>query len=172
MHLNQETYTKHYIVEALFKLMHQKDYALINVTDITKKAGVGRASFYRYFKTKEDVLIYYFDYNKTLFIDEQKYIPRCKEDYFEIIQFVFKTLKEHKEPFKLLHKAHLEFLYLEYLNKNFITMFQQNDYPNDYSPLGYAGMLFNISLRWIEEDCVTPVQEISKTVLNLIFQEK
>ncbi|MDE5867411.1 MAG: TetR/AcrR family transcriptional regulator, partial [Anaeroplasmataceae bacterium] len=78
MNTSSENYTKYYIVEALFKLMHIKEYHQINVTDITKKAGVGRATFYRYFKTKEDILIYYFDYNKTLFSNEQKFIPRCK----------------------------------------------------------------------------------------------
>lgn len=173
MNTSPENYTKYYIVEALFKLMHIKEYHQINVTDITKKAGVGRATFYRYFKTKEDVLIYYFDYNKTLFSNEQKFIPRCKEDYLHIIKNVFIKLKENQEPFKLLLKSHLEFLYLDYLNTNFISLFQDNQYSsNSYSSLGYAGMLFNISLKWVQDNCETPVNEIALAVLNIIFQEK
>lgn len=58
-----EEYTRHYIVQALFKLMQEYSYEKINVTDIVQKAGVGRATFYRYFKSKEDVITFYFDHN-------------------------------------------------------------------------------------------------------------
>lgn len=170
MPIQSENYTKHYIMEALFRLMKDHDYHLINVTDITRKAGVGRATFYRYFKTKEDVLIYYFDYHKNLFTDEQKFIPRCKEDYLVIIKNVFFKLKEHQEAFRLLLKAHLEFLYLNYLNTNFNMLFQNNLYPDGYYALGYAGLLFNISIQWVKNNCQTPVEEVAQTVLNLIFQ--
>lgn len=60
MQYDQEDYTKFYIVQALFKLMKEYNYDKISVTDIVKKAGVGRATFYRYFKSKEDVILYYF----------------------------------------------------------------------------------------------------------------
>lgn len=83
--MNQEYYTKHYIVTALFKLMHTTEYSAISISDITSKAGVGRATFYRHFKTKEDVILYWFNLNKDIFENRQKFIPRCKEDYREII---------------------------------------------------------------------------------------
>ena len=39
----QETdYTRHYIAEALLKLMKAKDFRDITVTEIVKRAGVGR----------------------------------------------------------------------------------------------------------------------------------
>lgn len=38
-----EVYSKHYIVQALFKLMGAYEYDKISVTDIANKAGVGRA---------------------------------------------------------------------------------------------------------------------------------
>ena len=62
-----EEYTRHYIVEALFRLMNEYEYEKIAVTDIAKKAGVGRATFYRYFKSKEDVIAFYFEHNKKIF---------------------------------------------------------------------------------------------------------
>ena len=53
MPVQQEEYSRWYIVQALFKLMNEYSYEKINVTDIVAKAGVGRATFYRYFKNKE-----------------------------------------------------------------------------------------------------------------------
>ena len=35
-----EDYTRHYIVTALFKLMHEYEYEKIAVTDIARKAGM------------------------------------------------------------------------------------------------------------------------------------
>ena len=73
-----EEYTRHYIVQALFKLMNEYVYEKISVTDIAVKAGVGRATFYRYFKSKEDVINFYFEHNTKQFVFAQRYIPRFK----------------------------------------------------------------------------------------------
>lgn len=44
------------ITQALLELMKVKDFSSITVTDLTKRAGVGRVSFYRNFESKEDVI--------------------------------------------------------------------------------------------------------------------
>ena len=49
-----EEYSRYYIVEALFRLMSANEYDKIKVTDIVAKAGVGRVTFYRYFKKKDN----------------------------------------------------------------------------------------------------------------------
>ncbi len=53
MEYAQEEYTRHYIITALFKLMSDYDYSEISVTDIAKKAGVGRALFIDILKRKK-----------------------------------------------------------------------------------------------------------------------
>lgn len=117
MEYSPDEYTRHYIVTALFKLMHEYEYEKIKVTDIVAKAGVGRATFYRYFKSKEDVIIYYFERHTREFVFEQRIIPRGKEDHIKIAFDTLTMFKQNKEPFKLLQKAHLTDLYLDYLNK-------------------------------------------------------
>ena len=88
MEYTPDEYTRYYIVQALFKLMNEYRFEEISVSDLARKAGVGRATFYRYFKRKEDVLIYYFDHNVMTFRAEQRYFPQCKEDYAGIISDV------------------------------------------------------------------------------------
>lgn len=46
----------HYIQEALLQLIQQKEYEKITITDIAKRAGVTRISFYRNFESKDDIL--------------------------------------------------------------------------------------------------------------------
>ncbi len=166
----QEDYTKYYIVQALFKLMGEYEYEKINVTDIAKKAGVGRATFYRYFKRKEDVLVYYMDRNRQNFIFSQRYYPRCREDYLALVKNVFELFRENKEPIKLMRRARLEYIYLDFLNKNFADMFCE-EYPeqNGYAPYLYAGMLFNVSMAWLDGDCAGSADDLAEVVVNAIY---
>lgn len=167
MEYKSNDYTKHYIVEALFKLMHEYEYEKINVKDIAYKAGVGRATFYRYFKNKEEVIEYYFNHNTNEFISEQKYIPRCKEDYVEIVTDVFERLQKNKECFYLLRKAHLEYLYLDFLNKKMVENFHDNyKDKNPYQPYLYAGMIFNISMAYLDRGCSDSIMSIANLLID------
>lgn len=165
-----EEYTRFYIVQALFKLMDSYEYEKISVTDIAEKAGVGRATFYRYFKRKEDVLVYYLEHNAKNFVFGQRFYPRCKEDYVKLVKDVFTMFKENKGPLQLIKNARLEYVYLDYLNKNFKATFE-SEYPdkNFYTPYLYAGMLFNVSMAWLENDCKEPIENLAKTVVDAIY---
>ena len=170
MEYSQSDYMKHYIIEALFKLMAKQDYNSVTITDIAKKAGVGRATFYRYFKSKEEIINYYFEKNKTDFQSLINFRPRCAEDHREIITRIMKTLYTNREQFKLLRKAHLEYLYLDYLNKNFIGFFSENlSEDNIYNALTYAGALYNVSMHWVKNNCETPVEHVIQALFNNCF---
>lgn len=167
-----EEYSRFYIVQALFKLMHEYEYEKISVTDITNKAGVGRATFYRYFKRKEDVILYYFEHNTKGFMYEQRFYPRCKADYVAIVTNVLTLFQQQKEPFKLIRKARLEYIYLDYLNANFIATFERDNFPaGKFQPYLYSGMLFNVSMAWLENDCAEPVAELAESIVNAIYFE-
>jgi AcrR family transcriptional regulator len=51
--------TRSYIFEALMGLLDKKPYNKIAISDITKKAGIARQTFYRNYNNKDDVI---FDY--------------------------------------------------------------------------------------------------------------
>lgn len=165
-----EEYTRYYIVQALFKLMSEYEFERISVTDIAQKAGVGRATFYRYFKRKEDVLIYYLEHNTKEFVFNHRFYPRCKEDYILTVKSVLTMFKQQKEPFKLIKKARLEYIYLDYLNKNFLKTFA-DDYPekNVYAPYLYAGMLFNVSMAWLDNDFTESVETLANIIVDAIY---
>ena len=52
---------KRALVEALFRLMSQKDFSDITITELIRDAKVARATFYRNFYTKEDIVKYFLD---------------------------------------------------------------------------------------------------------------
>lgn len=172
MEYSPDEYTRHYIVTALFKLMHEYEYEKIKVTDIVAKAGVGRATFYRYFKSKEDVIIYYFVRSTREFVSGQRIFPRCKEDHVVIATDTLTMFKQNKEPLKLLKRAHLTDLYLDYLNKRFAQNFERdNNDKNRYLPYLYAGMLYNVSMKWLEDDCKEDAQTLAAMIVEAIYDK-
>lgn len=54
----QETnQTKKWIMEALLMLLTKKEYQDITISQIADKANLGRRTFYRYFQTKDHVMM-------------------------------------------------------------------------------------------------------------------
>ena len=49
-------YTREWTFEALYKLLENNEYDKIKITDIITKAGISRATFYRNFSTKDDIV--------------------------------------------------------------------------------------------------------------------
>lgn len=66
--------SKEWLVKALQILMKTKNYSDITIKELAQKAGVDRKTFYRDFKSKEDVLRFYLD--RTC----QDYIARLNKE--------------------------------------------------------------------------------------------
>ncbi len=170
MQISPESYSRSYLVQALFRLMEEHEYGEISVSDICRKAGVGRATFYRYFKRKKDVLVYYFDRNAEEFRLSQRYYPRCREDYILLVSDILKRFKANMTPLRLIRRAHLEYLYLDYLNGTFLAMFAE-EFPDKhrYLPYLYAGMLFNFSMAWLDDGCPGEIAEMAGLFVDAIY---
>ena len=56
-----------------------------------------------------------FEHNTKEFIFTQRFFPRCKSDYIQIVENVLTMFKQNKEPLKLLRKARLDYIYKEYI---------------------------------------------------------
>ncbi len=71
-----------------------------------------------------------------------------------------------------MRKARLEYIYLDYLNKNFKLKFE-NEYEltNVYQPYLYAGMLFNVSMAWLDNDCKEDIDTLAETIVSAIYFE-
>ena len=111
-----EEYTRHYIVQALFRLMAEYEYDKISVKDIAAKAGVGRATFYRHFKRKEDVILYYFERSAREYVSTRHIYPRCREDYVDEVTRILGVFRDNKKQFALLERARLTYIYLDFLH--------------------------------------------------------
>ena len=114
---------KNYISTALLLLMEQNDYQSITVTDIAKKAGVSRMTYYRTYSSKEDILIQYFNNIANDFISEIKSNPNIT--LYQLAVHFFTFFREHGNLIPTLKKANL----LELVFQNFVDNLK-NFYTN------------------------------------------
>ena len=162
--------TKKTVTESLFELMKIKDFDAVTMTEIAEKSGYGRATVYRYFQTKEEMLKYYFAGNQTMFSDIGLLKLESEDDYYEVIFKVFSAVKNRKEDIKLFMKANIESLYLDWLNKAMVENFRQNNYSeSEYAAYYFAGSLFNVSMQWVRNDCDISVKRLSDIYFDKLF---
>lgn len=154
---NTETHIEH----ALFGLMNERDYRQIGVTDIAEAAGIGRATFYRYFKRKEEVIAAYFTRNAEAFGLQN--CPKCKEDHSQIVRAVLETVYAEKERFALIKQAHLEYLFLDFLNRQTGEACKDTDDEHtSFEAHLFAGALFNVCMVWLDGGCAEPLDEVAR----------
>lgn len=161
-HNETSDFTKRCITDALFYLMQHKPYEKITITEIAQRAGVGRVTYYRHFSSKDDIIDQYFRMQardkRALFHT----LPRTQDDCYEIIFSLFTQLKEKKRLMQLIQQAHLEHLYLQFLNEAMVENFQRHQKKSSgYAPYYYAGCLFNISMEWVRRDCCDSVKQVA-----------
>lgn len=165
-------FTKDCVARALFLLLEKQPYEKISISDIAKKAGIGRATFYRHFMTKEDVVRYYFEMETRDFMESASQVPNDTDDYYENIFTAFSQLKREKRAFQCLLAAHMEAFYFDYMNKMMAAAFSQEVQSEfRYLPYHYAGSLCNLSLEWVRRDCKESVKTMADEYVKLLFPD-
>ncbi|MBW9212048.1 MULTISPECIES: TetR/AcrR family transcriptional regulator [Terrabacteria group] len=131
------------ITEALFRLMHNKDFEKIKIKEITDLAGVGRVSFYRNFDSKKEVVIQQLNaVTKQWCLLHQDELQRLK-DYLPL-------LEELKPILVLLKSSNGTDLLYDYLYEALLP--QMDTEKRAYLLEMQVGMFFGIMKHWIRND--------------------
>lgn len=159
--IEKNTYVKAQMTDALLKLLKEKELKNISVSEITALAQVGRISFYRNYKEKEDILK---EYILTLFGKWMKeYDDSGKNSNDELMGAMFAHLSEYGDFYRLLSDRKLL-----YLLKDVITWIcgPKPEYPN----LGaYVAAFISSGLYgWIEEWFARGMQESAEEMTEML----
>lgn len=165
---------KNAIVKALFLLMQKKSLSDITILELVQKAGVARASFYRNFKSKLEVLQYFL---QTLLL---QYKSKYSADLIHIARYenVYRTftyIYQYKAEFMALFSAKLGQMILDAFNSYIITgaELQHVKQLYRYPFYSYAGALYNVLYYWITTDCKESIKEITEAYFqSLHIKEK
>lgn len=109
---NQEknTYVKKAISDAVIKILKEKSLNDISISEICNVAGVGRASFYRNYQNKEDILK---QYNLKLIKEwGERFENDPKSSIHNVFGSLFQHYKDNTDFYMLLYKNDLTYIIL------------------------------------------------------------
>jgi AcrR family transcriptional regulator len=139
---------KAYMAESLLFLMKEKPYSAITIGEITSKAGVNRATYYRNFKSKEDIVRFY--YNKILFRHRENAGKNetLKKHFLKMFRHYFK----YKEELLLLHRNGLSHLLLDALNALYAAIAGEHSLQEKCMIYQHTGAVYNGFLLWFSDN--------------------
>lgn len=158
-------FTRQCIGESVISLMKEKKYDDITISDIVKKAGVSRMTFYHYFPTKTDALNNYLYEVIEIYLEEcSRSIGIDKFDDAQHIRHAFLFFDQYAEFFLTLAHANLHALIINAINEYMIKMVGPIYPRSAYELYFYAGALFNTFLKWEEDGKKQSIDDIIRVV--------
>lgn len=162
---------KNCIFTALMMLMETKDFEDITITEIAKKAGVSRMTYYRTYSSKEDILIQYFDEMSEKLIHAIKEQPELTP--YDIYVAFFTFFKENTSLVENIVKANLLQLVLdhfiqfsEYLFQNIIKP-DIHDMEIKYRIHYHMGGLLSLTHCWLENGKKESPEEMAAFAISI-----
>lgn len=163
-HNKRTRFTRMCIGEAIFSLMDKKEYEKIKVSDIVKRAGVSRMTFYHYYETKEDAL--------TDFFHEivAGYIRGCREENvgrFQDRSSIIHALRYFDRYAAFILKlvdAKLLYIIQDAMNDYLIKRIMPRYKLPAYELYFYGGALLNVFIQWEKNGKREPVELIADQI--------
>lgn len=167
--------SKKVITESLLLLMKKYPYAEITVKQILLETDISRKTFYRNFLSKDDVLNSFIN---TILQDYVNAIQQQQQKYslLQTLDVIFDFCEKSKEILFILRDNRLLYLLLEKLNvlilnehNRYISESQENPLESqlltEYIIYFNIGGVWNLIVRWIENDMRDAVIDIKKSVI-------
>ena len=180
-------YTASLMNSAILALLEKKDIEFITITEITKKAGVNRSTFYLHYDSVNDLLEETIENLNKEFLKSFEKVNiteiNNKNDAFWITEsYLIPYLnfcKQYKRVLKLVYQKpqlfNVQNAYKKMYDKLFypaISMYLKNEnervYKLEYFTQGVVGIVH----KWIELDCQTEIAEVINIIKQCISYEK
>lgn len=155
------SYVKDQMTHALLELMMKYPFEEITITEIVKNATVGRASFYRNFISKEDILKQYL----LRLIQEWGIEFEKSGDPNYFVESLFGHYLKYRKVYQLLYKQGLSYLVLNTI-KIVCGPKPEQDNIEAYFSAWFACGLFG----WIDEWITRGMKESPAEMSRLIAQ--
>lgn len=150
------------ITKSLFRLMHEKSFSDISISELIREAKVARVSFYRNYKSKEDVLLTLIEdvleqFRDTIDSNETNYYT------YQNIHRSFEFFSEYGDFVLDLYQFGYGSILLEKLNRfhEEVAGTMPNRSIEKYKLYMYMGALFNTAIMWIQNGKRESVEDIT-----------
>ncbi len=151
----RNTYVINHITDALIELMKKKPFHDISISELCDIAGVGRASFYRNFETKEAVLEKHLE---EIWHDWAKdYESKNEKSYF--VESLLKCFYKYKAFNLLLYRHNLSNLIYEIVRWG-AKIEESESNVESYIKSALAGYSFGLVDEWMRRGMLETPEQI------------
>ena len=159
MKIKREALVDTYITEAFLLLLKEKAYQDISITEICKKAGVTRMSFYRNFESKENILLKRVRAVTDSFLKASaiSYKNDTLSNYFAKL---FTHMQQQTELCSALNHAGLLYMVKDEFDRVFLNTYRRE--YDEYKSVFLAGGIYNVFLFWFVHGCREHPEDLAK----------
>ncbi len=105
---SRNAYVVEHLTNSMLELLKEKPISEISVSELCSMAGVGRTSFYRNYKEKEDIVKAYVERLFQDWVNKYKETPDLPVR--EVVRIVFSHFEAHRDFYTLLNERGLVYL--------------------------------------------------------------
>lgn len=168
-------YTREWTFEALSKLLEHKTFHDIKISEIIDKAGISRATFYRNFSNKEDIVkhkvqMLFQEFHNDLL---DQYMEQGLLDETLLIQLFFKRIDEQEKVIDTVIQTNLEYTMvdgilaiIQFHKERFYELVKTNKKTEDYTMDIVASSAWTLLSRWHRSGKEESPQELSNIYLS------
>jgi len=173
--------SRNLIKKAIAKLIHEKDFNKITVSDVIREADISRGTFYAHYtdiySVIEQIQAEEID-NLNNFIDEFYFDANNSDEFERFIKAIFNYLANNKEYYALLTNSNVFVSFIErvktiYFDRISSFLLENNQITNKAKVDAY--MIFvtsgarDIIISWLNGDLDLTTEEVANCISSLIL---
>jgi len=173
--------TKKILFDSLLKLMKNKNFEKIKISDICEDSLINRSTFYAHYEDKYELLMELFEEQKIALLkklENNENIIFSKEYIMELLNILIDHIDENRETYSAILTNNRDGILIDFLidaierdvsdrlkNNNEII---DSKLPLDIIVKFYAGGLINIGIAWITRNEKYSKEELLSYIDKLI----
>lgn len=163
--IEKSRYVRQQITKTLLNLLEEKNIEDIDIRYLCSKAGVGRASFYRNYSSKEDVILQYS--NRLIREWGTDFENDPNSSVFNVFGSLFQHYKEHSSFYLILIRQNMSYIILDTIKEK-VGLLPELSNKEAYEKAYFAYGLYGWICEWIQRG----MQESPEEINNLLNQSQ
>lgn len=162
-------FTRKCIGEGILELMSTTEFHKIKVSDVARRTGVSRMTFYHYYGTVTEALQDYLSEMISLYLTERnRRLPSERPHQYGQILFALHFFDGYADFFLKLNKAGPYSVILCAVNRFMLDNFAEGHRESPYGLYFYAGGLLNTFLKWEENGKQETAGEVAELICRFL----
>lgn len=162
------------MVTALIQLLKEKPLSAITVSELTERAGVSRMTYYRNYKSKEDIFSSYLEDILEGYREEsRREYPGGIYYDMEHMVHCFQYCAKHMEFLDGLFRSGYGHFFIKAISDYVVEtwMNPEDDDCQFYRMMAFVGSLYNLFLSWYYRGAEEPPEKLAE-VMYQIYRER